>query len=137
MSERTRSTIIPGMHYRNAPAAIDWLCRVFGFEAHAVHKGAKNTVMHAELTLGGGMLMLGSIRDDALIKHPDELGGWETRGVNLVVGDADAIYARAKEAGAEIVQEIEDKGFGGRGFACKDLEGRLWYVNTYDPWQTR
>jgi len=134
MADSTRSTIIPGMHYRNAPAAIDWLCRVFGFEKHAVHPGPGNTIMHAELTLGGGMLMLGSGRGDALVKHPDELGGVETRGVNLIVADADAVYARAKDAGAQIVLDIEDKPYGGRGFACRDLEGRLWYVGTYDPW---
>jgi uncharacterized glyoxalase superfamily protein PhnB len=122
------------MHYRNAPAAIDWLCQVFGFERHAVHPGPGNTIMHAELTLGGGMIMLGSIRPDALVKHPDELGGVETRGLNLIVDDADSVYARAKSAGAKIVLEIEDKPYGGRGFACLDLEGRLWWVGTYDPW---
>ena len=26
-----KSTVIPALRYRNAPAAIDWLCRVFGF----------------------------------------------------------------------------------------------------------
>ena len=58
------------MLYRNAPAAIDWLCRVFGFERHAVHPGPDNTIMHAELTLGGGMIMLGSARPDNQMKHP-------------------------------------------------------------------
>jgi len=32
----SRSTVIPGHRYRNAPAAIDWLCQVFGFTRHAV-----------------------------------------------------------------------------------------------------
>jgi uncharacterized glyoxalase superfamily protein PhnB len=136
MPDRTRSTIIPGMHYRNAPAAIDWLCRVFGFERHAVHPGPDNTIMHAELTLGGGMIMLGSARPDNYMKHPDELGGVETRGVNLIVADADAVYAKAKQAGAEIVLDIEDKPYGGRGFSCRDLEGRLWHAGTYDPWRS-
>ena len=135
MSDSTRSTIIPGMHYRNAPAAIDWLCRVFGFERHAVHPGPDNTIMHAELTLGGGMVMLGSARPDNHMKHPDELGGFETRGVNLIVADADAVYAKAKQAGAEIILDIEDKPYGGRGFSCRDLEGRLWHIGTYDPWR--
>ena len=53
----TRSTAIPGMHYRNAADAIEWLCRVFGFEKHAVYPGPGNTIVHAELTLGGGMIM--------------------------------------------------------------------------------
>src|SRR4051794_28974691 len=61
----TRSTAIPGMQYRNASEAIEWLCSVFGFEKHAVYAGPGNTIMHAELTLGGGMVMLGSINDKA------------------------------------------------------------------------
>ncbi len=125
MSESTRSTIIPGMLYRNAPAAIDWLCRVFGFERHAVYPGPDNTIMHAELTLGGGMMMLGSLR-------PDAEGG---TGANIIVDDADVVYARAREAGAEIVLAIEDKPYGGRGFSCRDLEGKVWHVGTYDPWK--
>src|SRR5947207_14576388 len=60
-SAMPNSTVIPGAMYRNAPAAIDWLCDVFGFERHAVHPGPNNTIMHAELTLGGGMMMLGTV----------------------------------------------------------------------------
>lgn len=132
-----KSIVIPGMSYRNAREAIEWLCRVFGFHKHAVHRGPNNTIMHAELTLGGGMIMLGSVNEQMsrLLKQPDEIGGAETRGINLIVDDADAVYARVKAAGGEIVLDIEDKPYGGRGFACRDLEGRLWWVGTYDPWQ--
>jgi uncharacterized glyoxalase superfamily protein PhnB len=133
----TRSTVVPGMHYRDAPAAIEWLCSVFGFEKHAVYAGPGNTIMHAELTLGGGMVMLGSINDKAperQMKLPSEVGGAQTRGVSLIVKDADQVYARAKDAGAKIVEDIEDKPFGGRGFACLDPEGHIWHVGTYDPW---
>jgi uncharacterized glyoxalase superfamily protein PhnB len=135
-----RSTVIPGMHYRNAADAIEWLCRVFGFEKHAVYTGPGNTIMHAELTLGSGMIMLGSVNDkmpDRHMKLPAELGGAQTRRVSLIVKDADAIYARAKNAGAKIVEDIEDKPYGGRGFACLDPEGRIWHVGTYDPWVPR
>jgi uncharacterized glyoxalase superfamily protein PhnB len=134
-----RSSVIPGMAYRNAPAAIEWLCQVFGFEKHAVYPGPGNTILHAELTLGDGMIMLGTARDEnsRLMKHPDEIGGAETRSDNLVVPDADAVYARAKAAGAEIIFDIEDKHQGGRGFTCRDLEGRIWNVGTYDPWSSK
>jgi uncharacterized glyoxalase superfamily protein PhnB len=47
------STIIPRYRYRNAPAAIDWFSKVFGFERHAVHEGENGSIAHAELTLGG------------------------------------------------------------------------------------
>ena len=64
MPTPSKSTVIPALRYRNAPAAIDWLCQVLGFERHAVHEGPGGTVGHAELTLNGGMIMLGSAKDD-------------------------------------------------------------------------
>jgi uncharacterized glyoxalase superfamily protein PhnB len=126
------------MRYRNAPAAIEWLCHVFGFEKHAIYPGPDNTIAHAELTLGSGMIMIGSVADgpySRFMKQPDEIGGAETRSISLIVDDADAIYARAKDAGAEILFDIEDKPYGGRDFTCRDLEGRIWNIGTYDPWQ--
>jgi uncharacterized glyoxalase superfamily protein PhnB len=128
------------MAYRNAPEAMEWLCRVFGFEKHAVHPGPDNTIMHAELTLGDGMIMLGSVPANAksrFMKQPDEIGGAETRSANLIVNDADAVFARAKAAGAEIVFDIQAKPYGGRGFTCRDPEGHIWNVDTYDPWQPK
>ena len=135
-----RTSVIPGMAYRNAPAAIEWLCRVFGFEKHAVHPGPNNTIMHAELTLGDGMIMLGSVSDNEysrFVKRPDEIGGAETHSVSLIVSDADAICARAKAAGAEMLFDIEDKPYGGRGFTCRDPQGHIWNVGTYDPWKPK
>jgi uncharacterized glyoxalase superfamily protein PhnB len=84
------------------------------------------------------MIFVASMNDTAfasLIKQPDEIGGVETRNVYLCVQDADEVYVRAKGAGAEIVIELQDASYGGRGFTCRDLEGRLWSVGTYDPWQ--
>jgi uncharacterized glyoxalase superfamily protein PhnB len=138
MSAQTRSTLIPGLRYRDAVAAIDWLCRAFGFQKKAVYMEPENTVAHAELTYGGGMVMLGSVAKGGeygkLLVQPDEIGMRETQSPYLVVPDVDAAYATAKAAGATIVMEIEDKPYG-RDFTCRDLEGHLWSVGSYDPWQ--
>ncbi len=83
--------------------------------------------------------MLGSVREDdygGRIKQPGEIGGFETQSPYIVVADADATYARAKALGAEIVHEIHDESYGGRGFGCKDPEGHLWYIGSYNPWVT-
>jgi uncharacterized glyoxalase superfamily protein PhnB len=128
------------MRYRNAPEAIEWLCSVLGFARHAVYPGKNGTIEHAELTLGDGMIMLGSVKQDEfgrLMKQPDEIGGAETRTGYLIVSDADEVYKRAKEAGAEMVRDISDPGYGGREFTCRDPEGRMWSVGTYDPWQAK
>ena len=56
------------------------------------------------------------------------------RALHLVVRDADQVYRQAKAAGAEIVIEIKDEDYGGRVFSCRDPEGHLWNVGSYDPW---
>jgi uncharacterized glyoxalase superfamily protein PhnB len=141
-----RSTVIPGLRYRNALAAIDWLVRALGFEKQAVYLGPDNTtVMHAQLTFGNGMIMLGSVPpegDDTnpyskLMVQPDEIGLRETKTTSLIVNDADAVYATAKAAGAVIVFDIADKPYGGRAFTCRDPEGYLWDIGTYDPWAVK
>ncbi len=133
----SRSTIIPGHRYRNARAAIDWLCQVFGFERHAVYEGENGTIAHAELTLGNAMIMLGSGKDDEhgrSLKSPDELGGIETCSLYIVVPDADAAHARAVAAGATVIRPLQDTPYGSREFAVKDPEGHSWSAGTYDPW---
>jgi uncharacterized glyoxalase superfamily protein PhnB len=113
---------------------------VFGFERHAVHQGPDGTIAHAELELGGGMIMLGSARDDTYgrgFKAPDELGGVETRAAYIVVADADAAYARAQAAGATVVRPLKDTGYGSREFTVKDPEGHSWSAGTYDPWSAQ
>ncbi len=143
MSNQAKSctaTIIPSLRYRDALAGIDWLGRAFGFEKNAVYLGPDNkTVMHAQLTFGNGMIMLGSVDNGGeagnFMVQPDEVGLRETKGIYLVVSDADAVYATAKAAGAHMVIDIRDMDYGGRAFTCRDLEGHLWSIGTYDPWE--
>jgi len=133
----SRSTIMPSLCYRNAPAAIDWLCQVFGFARHAVYANPDGSIAHAELTLGGGMIMLGSGKNDEYgrgFKSPEELGGVETRSSYIIVTDADAAFARAQAAGGVVVRPLQNTDYGSREFTVKDLEGQSWSVGTYDPW---
>lgn len=139
LAMNTRCTVIPCLRYRDAPAAIEWLCANFGFEKHAVHANDDGTIAHAQLSFGNGMIMLGSVKDDGSewngqIKQPDEVGGFETQSPYVIASDADAIYRKAKAAGAVIVMDIKDEDYGGRGFSCRDLEGHLWSFGTHDPW---
>jgi uncharacterized glyoxalase superfamily protein PhnB len=132
-----KTPVIPCLRYRDAPAAIEWLCTVFGFERHLVVPNESGGIAHAQLALGAGMIMLGSVQDNEfgqLMKQPDEIGGAGTQSSYLVVPDADAVCARAKAAGARLAIDIKDEDYGGRGFSCRDPEGHLWNVGTYDPW---
>jgi uncharacterized glyoxalase superfamily protein PhnB len=108
-----------------------------GFARHAVYPGPDNTIGHAELTLGGGMIMLGSYKEDAYgrgFKSPEDMGGVETRSAYVIVPDADAVYEKAKAAGGTIIREIQDTDYGSREFTLKDPEGHSWSVGTYNPW---
>lgn len=136
---QTTSTIIPCLRYRDARAAIDWLVEAFGFQAQAVYADG-DTVHHAQLTFGNGMIMLGSASAGGEwgqhIVQPQDIGDRETQSACVIVSNADAHYARAKAAGAQIVIDLADQDYGGRGYACKDPEGHLWWFGSYDPWKT-
>jgi len=139
LAKSTRSSVIPVLRYREASAAIEWLCEAFGFEKNLVVPNEDGTIAHAQLSFGNGMIMLGSVPKNEtdfgrLMKQPDEIGGAETQSSYVIVEDADAAYARAKASGARIAIEIKDEDYGGRGFTCYDLEGHLWSFGTYDPW---
>ena len=137
MASTAGSNIIPGMRYHNAPAAIDWLCRAFGFQAHLVVPDDAGGIAHAQLTLGNGMIMLGSFREDGefdqLVTTPRRAGS-TTQSAYIVVLEIDEHYRRAVEAGAEIVYEIADQEYGGRLYSARDPEGHLWNFGSYDPW---
>ena len=137
MSDRGKANVIPGMRYKDAPAAIDWLCNAFGFAKHLVVPDDDGGINHAQLVLGNGMIMLGSAREgneyDSLVKLPIEVGA-NTQATYIVVVDVDGHYRRAVAAGAEIVYEIADQHYGGRLHSARDPEGHLWNFGSYDPW---
>lgn len=139
MPSNTASTLIPCLSYLDAPRAIEWLVQVFEFTPQMVVDGPGDTILHAQLTSGGGMIMLGSISKEGdyakLMAQPADIGGRQTQTIYLIVDDVDAVYARALDHGAVMVLDIDDKDYGGRGFTCRDLEGHVWSIGSYDPWQ--
>ena len=131
-----KANIIPGMRYRDAPAAIDWLCDVLGFERRLVVPNEDGTIAHAQLTLGNGMIMLGSSQGsefDGMV-GPSSPDGTLTQSAYIVVEDVKALYERVKASGANIVMELEEQHYGGSLFAVRDPEGQLWNVGSYNPW---
>lgn len=123
--------LYPTFRYRDAAAMIDWLAAAFGFALQSKHMDG-DTVAHAEMTFGSSMIMLGSVRDDAygaMVGAP--AGGGKS--TYVAVEDPDALYARAKAAGAKILQEPVDRDYGSREFICADPEGNVWSFGTYWP----
>jgi uncharacterized glyoxalase superfamily protein PhnB len=122
--------VFPCFRYEDAPKAIEWLNKAFGFEQQFVVPGENNTVAHAQLRLGSGMIMMGSGG------KPDPKNPWATErfGTYVVVPDIEAHYARAKAAGAKIERPLADTEYGSREYSARDCDGHLWSFGTYDPY---
>ncbi|CAN5604582.1 VOC family protein [soil metagenome] len=132
MSETTGGAF-PGLRYRDANAAIDWLKHAVGATERTVHRGDDGSVMHAVIEVGTGIVLLGDFAGDSFLGSD----GFEPRrssiGIYVVVDDPDAKYESAKTAGADVVRELEDMDYGSREFSVRDPEGNLWSFGTYDP----
>lgn len=116
-------TVTPYLLYEDVAAAIDWLCGAFGFEERLRFADGSGIVTHAELTLGGGEVFLGHPGPD--YRSPRELGAF-THLVHVYVDDVDAHCARAVEAGAPVLGELQDTPYGDRRYDTEDLEGHRW-----------
>lgn len=126
------SDVHPSLSYDDAPAAIEWLCRAFGFTKRFVVAEPDGSVRHSELSLGNGVIMVGSSRPEVGRVSPRRLTAVH-QALSVRVDDPDAHYARAKAAGATILQELRDEDYGSRGYMASDPEGHQWYFGTYRP----
>ena len=128
--------VIPTLRYKDAHMAIEWLCEAFGFKRHVIVDGPDGTIAYAQLVLGGGMIMLGSARDDdfrRMMKTPED-AGTNTQSAYVVLDEINAHYNQAVAVGAEIGMPLVDEDYGGRGYSALDPEGHLWNFGSYDPW---
>jgi uncharacterized glyoxalase superfamily protein PhnB len=114
--------------YQDPKAAYRWLEAAFGFEPFFVILDAEGNFMHSEMTYGDSVVMVGG-EWDADHKSPKSLGGRNTQTVHVQLAegeDIDAHCARARNAGAQIVQEPVMQFYGDRTYRAKDPEGHVW-----------
>lgn len=117
-------TVFPCITFRDAKASFDWLERALGAERLAVHEDDDGRVVHAEIRIG-----------DSLIMGGDERAGTRATPIGVsvvyvVVDDADAAYERAKAAGAEVTEPV-DQDYGSRDITVTDPDGNRWSLGTY------
>jgi uncharacterized glyoxalase superfamily protein PhnB len=127
-------TLFPVIRYRDPDAAIEWLGRAFGLTERVAYRDDSGKVMHAELELGSGMIMLGPADPSGWMggSAPEPLSS--TVSLYVVIEDPDAHHDRAVAAGATVVRELEDQSYGSREYSARDLEGNRWSFGTYDPY---
>ena len=124
--------------YEDASAAIDWLCRAFGFDVRLKVEGDAGRIVHSELVYGEAVVMVaqsGSRPDRPKLPpgaSPRAIGGANTQSLMLYVDGVDEHCARARAAGANVVDEPALHDYGGdywadRSYGALDPEGHLWW----------
>jgi uncharacterized glyoxalase superfamily protein PhnB len=131
-NDRPTSDLYACLIYRDAAAAIEWLCRAFGFTKRFVVPGPEGTIVHSELSLGNGVIMVSSVKPEMGGFAPGHPDGNRSH-LSVCVSDPDEHYRVAVEAGAQIFQPLRDEEYGSRGYGVEDLEGHRWYFATYRP----
>ena len=117
--------ITPYLLYEDVAGALRFLTKAFGFRKSGTTMSDKNgKVTHAAMKFGDDLMMMGC--PGRTYKNPKRLGG-ATHMLYIQVKNADAHFARAKKAGAKILEEPEDTFYGHRRYGAEDPEGHQWY----------
>ena len=120
--------VTPYLYYQDVAAALRFLADAFGFREKLRMPGSDGKIAHAEMTLGDGLVMMGC--PGAEYRNPKRLGQ-TTQSLYVYVDDVDAHCARAKKAGAKIINEPEDQFYGDRRYGAEDPEGHHWFFATH------
>ncbi len=123
------STVTPNVIVADGAAAIDFYERAFGAEVRA-RLEAGGMLVHAALRIGDSIVTL----CDAMPAHgfvaPDR-DAPVTQFITLYVEDADALHARAIEAGATEINPVADHVHGDRAGSVRDPFGHRWAIATH------
>ena len=134
-----KGNITPALQYKDAPAAIEWLCKVLGFEKQLVVPMGDGKIVHAQLTNGAGMIMLSSENDTEYSRHminPQDIDGKNTQSLLLYIPDdeIESHYKQALSHDVHLLVQLRSEKFGGQYYSLKDPEGHLWSIGSYDPY---
>jgi uncharacterized glyoxalase superfamily protein PhnB len=121
-----RPSFASALCYRDPKAALAWLEKAFGFETFMVITDAEGNLGHSEMRYGSGVIMVGN-EWTADHKSPRSIDGKNTQTVHVhLTDDIDKHCARAKAAGAEILQDPQTQFYGDRTYRARDPEGHIW-----------
>ena len=111
--------IMPYLMLADAAGFIDFIKNVFNAEI-THHSERDGIIGHCEAKISGGTIMFSNSRDE-----------WKPATANMFVyvNDADAIFAKAIEAGATEVMAVSDQDYGRSG-GFEDPHGNIWWVTS-------
>jgi uncharacterized glyoxalase superfamily protein PhnB len=117
--------ITPYLYYDDVASALKFLSKAFGFKKTGPSmKGPDGKLNHAASAFGDDLVMMGC--PGKKYKNPKRLGQ-TTQSLYINVENVDKHFARAKKAGAKILEEPADQFYGHRRYGAEDPEGHQWY----------
>jgi PhnB protein len=119
----------PQLVVDDAERAIAFYRTAFGADELVRNHAPDGRVMHCELLVHGGRLLVVDDFDADPARSPVALGGTSVR-LHLYVPDVDEVYRRALEAGAASLMEPEDAFWGDRYAIVRDPHGHQWSLAT-------
>jgi PhnB protein len=123
-------SLTPYLIVDDAARALDYYARVFGARERIRMPGPGGKVGHAEIDLGGSVLMLADEAPDMGARGPRAYGG-SAVSIMLYVDDVDATVKAAVAAGGRVLRPVEDKFYGDRSGTIEDPFGHQWHVSTH------
>ncbi|MER5727190.1 VOC family protein [Streptomyces sp. NPDC002138] len=127
--ERYRTAVVPHIMVSDAAAALAFYAEAFGAVEEFRLASPDGGVLHAEVRIGGAVMMLGDISEGPFAA-PTALAGTSVS-LHVFVPDVDALTRTAVAAGAELVREPEDQFHGDRTAILRDPFGHLWVFLTH------
>jgi PhnB protein len=118
-------SITPYLLYEDVGGALKFLAKAFGFRKYGEPmKGPDGKINHAAMQLDDDVIMMGCPGPG--YRNPKRLGQ-VTQNLYVNVEDVDKHFARARKAGATILEEPADTAYGARRYGAADPEGHHWY----------
>jgi PhnB protein len=124
------SAITPYLVVDGATRAIDFYKQAFGATERMRMPGPDGRIGHAELVIGGAVIMLADEFKDMGSKGPRAFGGSPVS-ILVYVNDVDAVVKKAVASGARLTRPVENKFYGDRSGAIEDPFGHVWLVSTH------
>lgn len=123
------NAVIPALAFKGADAALKWYVNIFGAKEKMRLDGPDGTIAHAEITIGGDVIMVSEEMPE-YNSSPKTVGG---NSVNLCVyvPDADAVIKKAVSNGAKLVTAVKEEFYGDRSGRIEDPFGYRWVVSTH------
>jgi PhnB protein len=121
------STITPHIVVRDAARAGDWYRSVFGAEERGRLEVPGGKLMQLELWFGEAPVMLADEFPELGVLSPLSVGGTATV-LHYSTADADAVWQRAVDGGAEVRQPLHDAFWGERYGQITDPFGHRWGI---------